>query len=59
MPEAGEIGKNWKDRFQMMNFDVFYLQLRHYCGMTTPDLRQTLANISTLLCDKLGVTMYV
>lgn len=50
-----------KEKYQFQ-YGVFILnkniaQLRHYCGMTTTDLRQTLANISTLLCDRLGVTV--
>ncbi|ESO06903.1 hypothetical protein HELRODRAFT_191237 [Helobdella robusta] len=48
-----------RDRFQF-DYAVFLLnkniiQLRHYCGVATSQLGMTLANLYTLLNDKLGV----
>ncbi|XP_005110379.1 UV radiation resistance-associated gene protein [Aplysia californica] len=48
-----------KEKFQF-NYAVFLLnknvsQLRFYCGMGTPDLRQTLPNLRSFLEQRLGV----
>jgi len=48
-----------KEKF-LFNYGVFLLnkniaQLRHYCGMTTQDLRNTLPNLHSLLEQRLGV----
>jgi len=50
-----------KEKF-LFNYGVFLLnkniaQLRHYCGMATQDLRNTLPNLHSLLEQRLGVQL--